>query len=130
MKEVLRFSPGLSTVEVIFSIFLIAVTLVVYAASLNLVPLAKTAKYQNTAYHLALKHLEILRNTDYSSLPATGPLSDTDFSLLPSGAGTLTVTDAATNLKHATVTITWSESGTTRSVTLDTYIYQSGLNSL
>lgn len=125
-----REQSGLSTVEVIFSLFVIGVAFVVYAASLNLVPLIKSTRHQNVAYHLALKQIEQFRNTDFSALPASGALVDSDLSLLPSGTAQLTVSEEATGLKRLTVTVSWSEAAGGKSVSLDTLIYQNGLNTL
>ena len=121
---------GFSTIEVIFALFLLATALVVYASSLNLVRILKTTRYQNLAYHIAQKQLEDMRNTAFSALPGTGAISDSQLSSLPSGQGTLTVTDLDTNLKQVTVSVSWTETGLPKSVNLDTLIYQNGINSL
>lgn len=123
-------SKGFSTIEVVFSIFLVAVTLVVYAASLNLSPLIRTERNQNTAYHVAVKQLEMLRNTDYSSLPASGAVVDPDLAMLPAGQVDLSFVQEAPGLMRANVTVSWTESGTLRSVRLDTYIYENGISKL
>lgn len=125
-----NFDPGVSTIELIFSIFLIFITLLVYAASLDAVPLVKRANFQNVAYHLAVRHMEDLRSQDFSSLPASGPIADPDLNLLPGGAGTLAMSDLDADLKQATITISWLEASGPSSVVLATYIYENGLGKL
>lgn len=110
--------------------FLVAVALVVYASSLNLVRLMKSTKYQNLAYHLATRNMETLRATGFDSLPVSGPLTDSELLLLPSGSGSMTFTDINTDLKQVNITVSWNESGNTKSVSYDTYIYSGGLNNL
>lgn len=121
---------GISTVEVILSLFIISAALVVYSSSLNLVRLTKSTKYQDIAYHAAIKKIEDLRNTPFSSLPASGSFSDPNFLLLPSGSGQITVTNQASDLTQVQVLVTWSEQGNLKTVNLTTLIYASGLNTL
>lgn len=120
----------MTLVEVIFSVALIGFILVIYAASLNLAPLIKSTRHQNVAYHLALKHMEQLRNTEFSALPPSGSLIDADLSLLPAGTAQLTISDEAVGLKRITVTVSWLEGGGSESASLDTLIFENGLNTL
>jgi len=121
---------GISSIEAVFAILIIVVGLVVYTSSLNLVRGAKSAKFQDIAYHIASKQVENLRNTDFSSLPASASIIDPRLELLPSGAGSFTITDLNSDLKQVNANVTWTESGTSKSVNLDTLIYVSGINGL
>ena len=123
-------NSGLTTIEAIFAILIVVVGLVVYASSLNLVRSIKSTRYQDIAYHIASKQMEILRNTDFSSLPASAATTDPRLQLLPSGSGYLTVTDINSDLKHVNASVSWLELGNTKSVNMDTYIYLNGLNNL
>lgn len=121
---------GFTLIEMIFSLLLISIALVVYASSLSLSGLIQTTRYRNIAYHSALRQVEILRNTDFLSLPAGGPFSDSGIALLPSGSGQITVVDEDIDLRRFQVSVSWNENGGPKSVNFETLIYEKGINAL
>lgn len=125
-----RSARGLTAIEVIFSIFLISIGLIVYASSMNLVRVARSTKNNNIAYHAAVMQMEILRNTQFGSLPPSGSFSDPSLSLLPSGQGKIVAVDVHNGLKQITVTVSWQELGLPKQVNLNTLIYEKGINTL
>ena len=119
-----------SLIEVLIGLGIVLITLTILGVVINTVPLTKNARYQSTAYHIAAKEVEILRNTSFASLPGSGSFSGTGLSSLPSGSGSLTVVNyqSSTDIKQITVTVSWNDRGTTRSVTLETLIGSGGLS--
>src|SRR3989338_7671071 len=96
---------GISLIEVIISMFMIAVMLVLYTAAMNTVAHTKKLKYENLGYHVASKKMEELRATSFNSLPSSGAIPDPMLSDIPSGAGSFTVGDHSgfSGLKEITV---------------------------
>lgn len=77
---------------------------------------------------IASTKLEELRNGGYSSVPASGSFTSSQFNLLPSGAGSMTTTDYNGIVKHITVTVQWNDvrTSTTRDITLATAVAKAG----
>lgn len=121
---------GYTLMEVIVALAIVLVMLVIFGGAVSTIPLTKTARNQNVAYHIAAKKIEELRNTAFASLPGSGPFSDSALSELPGSTGTLTIVnyESSTAIKHVTVQVSWSENATSRNVTLDTLISASGLS--
>jgi hypothetical protein len=120
---------GISIIEVIVTMFMLAVILVFYVSALNLVALTKKLKREDYAYHIANKQMEALRNTPYANLPVSGTINDTMFSNLSSGSGSFTVTSypSMMGLKEAVVTVTWVDT-INKSIELRTVIGNSVIN--
>jgi len=121
---------GFSLVEIIIAMALLLVTISVFGVAVNTLPLTKSARNQNIAYHIAEKKLEELRNTPFAILPPGGSLTDPDLAILPGGTGNLTLQDyqGSSEIKAVHVTVTWDDYSGPRSVVLDTLISQIGLN--
>jgi Tfp pilus assembly protein PilV len=117
---------GLSLIEVMIAVMLLSFTVTVFA-SLFPIAMRLRSKSENVtrATTLAQQKIEQLRAQPYANLnytalraaniidasPTTSPFSFTSVnsltSSLPEGSGTLTITDAATDLKRVDVTLTW-----------------------
>jgi Tfp pilus assembly protein PilV len=117
---------GLSLIEVMIAVMLLSFTVTVFA-SLFPIAMRLRSKSENVtrATTLAQQKIEQLRSQPYANLnytvlraaniidasPTTSPFSFTSVnsltSSLPEGSGTLTITDAATDLKRVDVTLTW-----------------------
>lgn len=84
---------------------------------------------QGIAAKIASKEIEKLRNTDFATLPSSGSFTDPDLPKLPSGAAVRTIANyqSSTQIKQATITVTWQVNGANRQVFMDTLIYQNGI---
>jgi type II secretory pathway pseudopilin PulG len=121
---------GYSLIEVIIALALVVVTITIFGVAVSSTPLTKTARNQNLAYHIASKKIEELRDTAFDSLPASGAFADSGLAALASPTANLTVADyeGSSEIKKITVVISWDEAGSTRNVTLETLISNTGLN--
>lgn len=127
----MREQIGFSLVEVIIAMGLILVTVMIFGVALSALPLTKTARNSNIAYHVAAKKIEEIRNLPFGSLPASGSFTDSAMSQMPSGAtASLTVQNysGSSQIKQITATISWTENGNGKSTTLDTLVASGGLN--
>ncbi len=119
---------GFSVIEVIIALFIFAVVLLIYSAATNTVVLNRTAKNKQLAFRIADTEMEKLRYTAYGSLPASGNISDSLLSSLPSGAESITVSNYNTKAKRIDVNVTWQDPGNvSRTVTLTTIRTQGGI---
>ena len=121
---------GFSLIEVIIALAVVLVTLIAFGVVVNTIPLTKTARNQNVAYHIAAKKVEELRHTAFVSLPASGPQSDPGLQNLASSTMSLTVGsyEGSSDIKQATVIVEWYENDKARNVNLTTLIGEAGLN--
>lgn len=117
---------GYSIIELVIGLLIIGLSLSIYQVSLNTAQLNKQARYQDLALRIASSKMEELRAMPYASLPAGGSFSHSLMSGLPSGQGTLTITNFNTRTKQVTVAVTWQSSTSTRNVTLDSLITEIG----
>ena len=127
--KIRNYQSGMSLIEVVISMFMIGVLLVFYAAALNTVALSRKTRNEDLVYHVANKQMEDLRNTPFSSLAASGSISDSQLSQIPSGSGNYTVSDypGFTGMKEMVVTVNWND-GIARQVVLKSLAGNGGLN--
>ncbi len=120
---------GFTIVEVLISIFIIGVTLILFAMVSHAVLLNKYNRYREIALRVAENQIQVLRTTAYGSLPSTGSFNNSLLSSIPQGAGTQTITQVATGFKQATVAVTWRNPTSTanQQVVFSTYLWQYGL---
>lgn len=122
---------GLSLIEIIIALALVVVTITIFGVALSSVPLTKTARNQNLAYHIAAEKIEELRNTPFASLPAAGSsFANPALANLPAGSAAFTIQNyqSDSKIKQVTVTVSWVDAGKTRSVVLETLMSERGLN--
>ena len=119
----------MSLVEVVVSLFVLLVLVVFYASALNSVAQTRKLRNENVAYHIANKEMEILRDTAFASLPASGSIVDTMLSQIPSSNGSFTTANyqSYTGIKELVVTVSWND-GIARSVVLKTLAGNGGIN--
>jgi prepilin-type N-terminal cleavage/methylation domain-containing protein len=120
---------GLTLIEVLIAMFLIVVLFVLYLAAYNTVALVRKDSYEDTAYHIANKEMESLREVSFYSLAGSGSISDPELSNLPSGSASYSVTDfsAMTGVKEIAVTVNWND-GNSKQIVLKTLAGNGGLN--
>jgi len=122
----MRTSRGFSLIEIIVSIFIVGVMLFVSQAILFGAPIVKNAKDQDLALKIAGNEIEGLRALGYASLPSSGSFSDSMLASLTSGSGNIIISDFNTGTKKVVATVSWTEKGTTKSISLSTLITKIG----
>jgi len=125
-----RFLTGFTIIETTIALLLIIVTVTIFGVALSSLPLTKTARNQNIAYHIAAKKMEELRDTQFASLPAGSSFTDPVLLNLNGAQASFTLEDyqGSSQIKTATVTVQWQEESRTRDVVLETLISDKGLN--
>lgn len=104
-----RYQRGFSLIEVILTIGIVGTILVVFQAVLTSSALVRTTTFEGVALKIAESKLNVLRHGGYAALPPSGSLTDTNLSLLPEGAETVTVSSFNTGTKQVTVSVSWSD---------------------
>ena len=129
MKQSKSTNSGFSIIEVIVALFVLIVMFLLYGAASNSVILNRDARQKELALRILVSEIEDLRATDFSSLPASGALSNPLLNLLPSASLTLTISDVDANFKKAIVSISWKDASSfnSRQMELSTYISNQGL---
>ncbi|MBI3952582.1 MAG: prepilin-type N-terminal cleavage/methylation domain-containing protein [Candidatus Doudnabacteria bacterium] len=120
---------GISLIEVIISMFMLAVLLTLYAAAMNTLAQTKKLKYEDLAYHVASKKMEELRATSLDSLPSSGAVTDPMLAQIPSGSADFSVADYGgfSGMKEIVVTVNWNDGGA-KQVRLQTLAGSGGIN--
>ncbi len=120
---------GFTIIEVVVTLFILGVTLVLFQVTAHSVALNKYSRYKEVAVRIADQKMQTLRITPFASFPTSGTFSDSRMSLLPSGQGSITVTDINSTLKDVKVTVTWLNSKNTanQQIEVRTYVAQGGL---
>lgn len=121
---------GFSLIETIIALAIMFVTVMIFGVALSSLPLLKTARNQNLAYHVAAKKMEELRNTSFTSLPPSSSFSDPGLASLASSTASFLVVDyqGSSQIKKTQVTVSWYEQGVNRSIILETLMTANGLN--
>ena len=121
---------GFTIIETAIALLLVVVTVTIFGVALSTLPLTKTARNQNIAYHVAAKKIEEFRNTPFNSLPPGGAFTDFGLANLASSTASYTITDyqGSADIKQVTVIVSWDEQGKQRSTSLETLISKGGLN--
>lgn len=118
---------GFSLIEVVVSIGIMGVALLAVGTLTHTVPLSQQTRYETLALAIATDEIGGVRGGGYSSVPASGSFTSADMSSLPSGAGTVAVSDYNDKTKQVTVTVSWQKPGlTARSISLSTLITEVG----
>ncbi len=118
---------GFSLIEVLVAVGMLGIMIVVYQVIISNTALTRTSQDKDIALKIATYKIEDLRGLGYSALPGSGSFSDSLLSSLPLGTATMTITAYNTKLKQATVTVSWTEPGSSaKSVSLTTLIADTG----
>ncbi len=133
-------SSGLSLIEILFSIAILAFLLAALAGGFQKLSASNASlKYQALASNDAKKTMEQVRfladqkglagtgsvtdSSYWSNASGTGWLQTTSFSSLSGASRTVTFPDGTSqDPLHVRTTVTWQEKGTDRSYSLDTYV--------
>ena len=122
-----RLSQGFSLIEVVVAIGIVVAALAAATALAHTVPLSRMTHDEDLALVIARGELESVRAAGYAAAPTSGPFSNSLLSALPSGAGTLAISDFNAGTKQVTVTVSWREpSLSARSLVLSTLITKVG----
>lgn len=127
---------GVSLLESLLVVVVVGMTVVLMANIPNALGLITKSRNLSLAREIAAKQLEDKRAISFANLVSdTTPVSDTRISLLPEGAGTVTVTDCdplictnGENLKKISIILSWKDNNKTQTINLDTFIGEGGLN--
>lgn len=127
---------GVSLLESLLVVVVVGMTVVLMANIPNALGLITKSRNLSLAREIVAKQLEDKRAISFANLVTdTTPISDTRISLLPEGAGTVTVADCdpliCTNgehLKKISIILSWKDNNKTQTINLDTFIGEGGLN--
>lgn len=103
-----RRSAGFTLVEVMIAVFILAITALIFAATVSTAQISRIkAAHTTYAVNLAKQTIEEKQSAGYASLlPGTPEV--TIPADLPGGVQTTQISQYAANLKEVQVTITWS----------------------
>lgn len=120
---------GFGIIEVVVTLFIIAVTLLLFESTANSIILNRYGRYRETALRIADKEMQTLRANTFADLPPSGSFSDPLLSSLPDAQAQLDIADVSNLLKDVTVTVSWvnPDSSNRQQVQLRTYITQGGI---
>ena len=139
--RVLKCNKGTMLIDVMIAIYMLAVVGVIYAATVGVSAISQAKADQLTkATVIANREMESIKNVGYGNAtyaglafyklidtnPGTPPYgfntvgatSDRVGSILPSGTGTVYITDISTTMRQIIVTVTWQSVKCTRSVVI------------
>ena len=124
-----RWRHGFALIEICLSmLFILALVVILLTASGTYIT-SRKSNLQTSAIKIASRETETLRNTEFTSLPVTGPISDPDLSKLPSGNASRTISDYDVDgkIKLVTIQVNWIENSVSREIKIDTLISENGL---
>ncbi len=127
-SQKLNNQAGFTVLEVMITIFVIAVSLLVFQATAHSLTLNKQGRSREIALRIADKKLQTIRTTAFASIPASGSFSDPLLSTLPNGQGNIEVSNINSTLKDVAVTVSWTApNGSTSDIELQTYVASGGI---
>ena len=117
---------GFTIVELLVTIAIVGITTASLSSMfISIQSVQRKTTYVDTATRAAQREIETLRNDNYSYLTPGQTINFTNSlpSTLPGNkTGTVQVSQPTTDLRRVDVTVTYSENGTSRSVTLSSLI--------
>lgn len=121
---------GFTLIELVVALGVTVIGLMLFAVVVSTIPLTRTSRNQNLAYHIAAKKIEELRNTPFASMPASGTFSDPGLSDLNGSTAALTVSDyqSSADIKEVRVSVSWLQEDDQKSIELETLIYDGGVS--
>ncbi len=126
-RSSVRAQRGFLLIESVAAIFIIGVTIAIYAAALRSFAVSRGAGNEETALRIAERKIESLRVLGYAALPSSGSFTDAQLSTLSSSAtGTITISDLNAKTKQVAVAVSWMGISATSTVSLTTLIVNAG----
>lgn len=118
---------GFSIIGIVLAVGILGGILVTVESVLTSSTLVRSTQFGSVALGIAGSELDRMRSLGYDALPATGPVLNSDLTLLPQGSEDVTVTDFDTESKSVTVTVNWVEPRTgSQSLSLTTLVSNVG----
>ena len=118
---------GFSLIEVLVAIGIVGAAFAAAEALVHAAPLARLTRDADLALVIARGELENVRAAGYADMPVSGSFSSSLMASLPSGTGTLTVSDFNTGTKQVTVTVSWQDPAlSARSLRMSTLVTTTG----
>jgi prepilin-type N-terminal cleavage/methylation domain-containing protein len=117
---------GFTIIEVLISLFILGASLIIFQSSITTLSVNKFIKNQDLALRIANSEIETLKLAGYDNLPSSGTFTHPLLSTLPSGQGTITISDYNASTKEIVVNVSWF-STKTNTLTLRTLITHYGL---
>lgn len=123
----MRPAGGFSLLEVIIAVAVIGTMIVATGTLLGRIPVeGREVRDQDLALKIARDELGFLRDSGYAAL-ASGSFDNTLLEALPSGTGTISVTDFNARTKQVVVRVSWyGAQAIPREVTLATLVTETG----
>lgn len=123
-------TKGFTFLETLIVLGLLAVAISVFLAIWFIASVNNEVNQSSIASGIALRKMEELRATPFSSLPGSGPFSDPQLSRLPNATATISVSDylATSSIKQIIVDVSWSRGTTTRAYRLDSLFTDGATN--
>lgn len=120
---------GSTLIEVLVSITVLAVTFVIFQATINAVFLNRESQHRELALRAAKTELDNVRSVPFASIPTSSSFSNSLLNSLPENAAIRTVTTINSTTKQIDVVVSWREptAKNTSTVNLTTLITQGGL---
>lgn len=127
---------GSTLIEMLLVVVVIGSLVYLLASLPNALLLINKSKYLSIAKEIASKQIEDKRNISFSNLVNDNvTISDTRMALLPSGTGTIVVSDCDSNIctnnekiKKVIISVTWKDNNKNQSFSLTTLISEGGLS--
>jgi len=117
---------GFAFIEVLVTLFVIAMLIVGYAAAISSTSLTREAKHQEIALRIASHELESVRAIGYAST-TSGAFNDSLMSSLTNASGSVAVSSFNAQTKQVRVMVSWQEeSRGDRIISLTTLLTQTG----
>lgn len=122
---------GFTLTEIVIAIGLLGFIFLFYNTMTQTIAFTNRGRFDDIGLSIAVEQLETYRSLDFNLLEAgTTAIVDSDLSLLPSGAGEVTISDyeyADSGIKQIDVVVTWVNHGSARDVTLNSLVTTGGI---
>jgi prepilin-type N-terminal cleavage/methylation domain-containing protein len=120
---------GSTLIEVLISIAILAITFVIFQATINAVFLNRESQHRELALRAAQTEIDNLRSVSFANIPTSSSFSNSMLNSLPQSQAIRTVTTINSTTKQLGITVSWREptANNTSTVNLTTIITQSGL---
>ncbi len=134
------FSKGFSLIELLLVIIIVGTSVFLLANLPNALNLVTKSNHISLAREIAAKQIEDKRSLSYANLVSdNSSITDSRFSLLPSGSGTVVVADCdpvanqqfcpnSEHIKIVTVIVNWKDNNKSQTISLNTFIGEGGIN--